>query len=73
MIAAQRLNGEHQIIIYGIVSNGATWQFGKLENGTFTRNMTPFTIYELDKLFSAVNFVFQQSELQLNNLVLSAA
>ncbi|MBD2248654.1 hypothetical protein [Nostoc sp. FACHB-888] len=35
----------------------------------FTRNMTPFTIYELDKLFTAANFVFQQSELQLNNLV----
>ncbi|BAY00782.1 hypothetical protein NIES19_00080 [Anabaena cylindrica PCC 7122] len=35
--------------------------------------MTPFTIYELDKLFAAVNFIFKQSELQLNNLVLSAA
>jgi hypothetical protein len=69
MIAAQRLNGESQIIIFGIVSNGATWQFGKLEGDRFTRNMTPFTIYELDKLFAAVNFVFQQSELQLNNLV----
>jgi hypothetical protein len=73
MIAAQRLNGEYQIIIFGIVSNGATWQFGRLENDKFIRNMTPFTIYELDKLFAAVNFVFQQSELQLNNLVLTAA
>ncbi|MBD2695250.1 hypothetical protein [Anabaena catenula] len=71
MIAAQRLNGEYQIIIWGIVSNGATWQFGKLEDNKFTKNMTPFTIYELDKLFAAVNFMFQQSELQLNNLVLS--
>ena len=73
MIAAQRLNGEYQIIIWGIVSNGATWQFGKLEDNKFTKNMTPFTIYELDKLFAAVNFIFKQSELQLNNLVLSAA
>ncbi|MTJ51688.1 hypothetical protein FJR38_02820 [Anabaena sp. UHCC 0253] len=73
MIAAQRLNGEYQIIIFGIVSNGATWQFGKLETDRFTRNITPFSIYELDKLFSSVNFVFQQSELQLNNLVLSVA
>lgn len=69
MIAAQRLNGEYQIIIFGIVSNGATWQFGKLESDNFTRNITPFTIYELDKLFAAVNFVFQQCEIQLNNLV----
>ncbi|MEA5565769.1 hypothetical protein [Anabaena sp. UHCC 0399] len=69
MIAAQRLNGEYQIIIYGIVSNGATWQFGKLEGEKFTRNITPYTIYELDKLFSVVNFIFQQCQVQLNNLV----
>ncbi|MBW4607245.1 MAG: hypothetical protein KME22_08465 [Hassallia sp. WJT32-NPBG1] len=69
MIAAQRLNGELQIIIFGIVSNGVTWQFGKLEKNAFTRNITPYTIYELDKLFAAVNYVFQESESQLNNLV----
>ena len=73
MIAAQRLNGEYQIIIFGIVSNGTTWQFGKLENEIFTKNSTYYTIQELDKLFAVVNFVFQQSELQLNNLVLAAA
>ncbi|WP_157750041.1 hypothetical protein [Dolichospermum compactum] len=49
---------DYQIIIWGIVSNGATWQFGKLEDNKFTKNMTPFTIYELDKLFAAVNFMF---------------
>ncbi|MEH1850833.1 MAG: hypothetical protein V7L11_03885 [Nostoc sp.] len=69
MIAAQRLNGEYQIVIFGIVSNGATWQFGKLEGEIFTRNVTPCTIYELDKLFAVVNFVFQQCEAQLNTLV----
>jgi len=69
MIAAQRLNGELKIIIFGIVSNGAVWQFGKLEGEAFTRNILPYTIYELDKLFAVVNYVFQQCELQLNNLV----
>lgn len=69
MIAAQRLNGELEIIVFGIVSNGGTWQFGKLEKEVFTRNTTPYTIYELDKLFAAVNYVFQQCESQLNNLV----
>ncbi|ODH03188.1 hypothetical protein A4S05_20520 [Nostoc sp. KVJ20] len=69
MIAAQRLNGEYQIVIFGLVSNGATWQFGKLEGEIFTRNVTPCTIYELDKLFAAVNFIFQQCEAQLNTLV----
>ncbi|MBX9256491.1 hypothetical protein H1Q63_21630 [Desmonostoc muscorum CCALA 125] len=69
MIAAQRLNGEYQIVIFGIVSNGDRWQFGKLEGEIFTRNSTYYTIQEIDKLFAAVNFVFQQCELQLNNLV----
>ena len=68
MIAAQRLN-DPQVIIFGIVSNGGLWQFAKLEADTFTRNIAPYTIYELDKLFAAVNYVLQQCELQLNNLL----
>ena len=69
MIAAQRLNEELPIAIFGIVSNGDRWQFGRLEAEVFTKDNTPYSIYELDKLFAAVNYVFQQSELQLNNLI----
>ena len=69
MIAVQRLNGELSITIFGIVSNGDRWQFGKLEAEVFTKDNTPNTIYELDKLFAAVNYVFQECEVQLNNLV----
>lgn len=69
MIAVQRLNGELEIIVFGIVSNGERWQFGKLEKEVFTRNTTFYSIQEIDKLFAAVNYVFQQCELQLNNLV----
>jgi hypothetical protein len=71
MIAAQRLNEEFQIIIFGIVSNGDRWQFSKLDAAAFTRNINLYTIQELDKLFAAVNYVFQQSELQLNNLMVA--
>ncbi|MUH00027.1 hypothetical protein F7734_50240 [Scytonema sp. UIC 10036] len=70
MIAAQRLNGEMQIVIYGIASNGDRWQFGKLEADVFTRNITFYTIQELEKLFAVVNYIFQQCEMQLNNLSL---
>jgi hypothetical protein len=69
MIAARAINQEDNIVIFGIVSNGNTWQFGKLERDIFTLNITFYTIQELDKLFAAVNFVFQQCESQLNNLV----
>ncbi len=69
MIAAQRLNDELRITIFGIVSNGDRWQFGKLNDELFTRNITSYSIQELDKLFYAVNYVFQQCEFQVNNLV----
>ncbi|MDY6782164.1 MAG: hypothetical protein SW833_06360 [Cyanobacteriota bacterium] len=69
MIAAQRLNEELEVTIFGIVANGDRWQFGKLEADVFTRNKIYYTIQEIDKLFAAVNYVFQQCELRLNELV----
>lgn len=69
MVAAQRLNEDPQLTVFGIVSNGKFWQFGKLENDAFTKNIQPYTIYQLDQLFAAVNYVFQQCESQLDNLV----
>ncbi|MBD2194840.1 MULTISPECIES: hypothetical protein [Calothrix] len=69
MIASQKLHEKDEIVIFGIVSNGDVWQFGKLEANKFTKNIIFYTIYELDKLFAIVNFVFQQCESQLNNLV----
>ena len=69
MIAARRLNSEIEITIFGIVSNGKTWQFGKLEENNFTSNINVYPIQDLDKLFAAVNFIFKQCEEQLNNLV----
>ncbi|MBV6626156.1 MAG: hypothetical protein KI793_25010 [Rivularia sp. (in: Bacteria)] len=69
MIAAHRLNAEIEITLFGIVSNGKTWQFGKLEKSNFTLNINVYAIQDLDKLFSAVNYVFQKCEEQLNNLV----
>jgi hypothetical protein len=67
MIAAQRLDEELKVTIYGIVSNGGLWQFGKLEENIFTRNKKMYTIQELDELFAAVNYTFQKCELQLQN------
>ncbi len=68
MVAAQRLNETPDIVVYGIVSNGDRWQFGKLSGSTLVRNKTLYTIQSLDSLFGAVNYVFQQSALQLNSL-----
>ena len=69
IIAAQRLNDLPNLVIYGITSNGDRWQFGKLDHTQFTLNKTFYTIQELDALFTAVNYVFQQCEQQLNALI----
>lgn len=69
MVAAQKLNDELQITIYGIVSNGKVWEFGKLEKMSFTQNKNRYLIQDLDKLFAAVNYVFKECELHLNKLM----
>ncbi|MGI2907555.1 hypothetical protein [Tolypothrix sp. VBCCA 56010] len=68
MIAVQRINDNLEKTVFGIVSNGKVWQFGKLNADIFTRSRNLYTIEELDKLFAAVNYIFQQCELQINNL-----
>ncbi|MBW4476065.1 MAG: hypothetical protein KME54_04120 [Tolypothrix brevis GSE-NOS-MK-07-07A] len=67
MLAVQRINNEPEKTTFGIVSNGAIWQFGKLTLDIFTQNKTFYTIQDLEQLFAAVNYVFQQCELQLDN------
>lgn len=69
MVAAQRLNENSAITLFGITSNGSSWQFGKLEQANFTKNIRPRSIYDLDNLFVAVNYIFRQCEFQLETLV----
>ncbi|MDJ0618378.1 MAG: hypothetical protein QNJ63_16815 [Calothrix sp. MO_192.B10] len=63
MIAVQRINDNFENDVFGIVSNGKIWQFGKLKADVFTRNKNLYVIQDLDKLFAAVNYIFQQCEL----------
>ena len=69
MVAAQKLNNQLKLTIFGIVSNGKGWEFGKLEDRTFMHHPGLYTIQEIDRLFALVNYVFQQCEIQLNDLV----
>jgi hypothetical protein len=69
MIAVQRINDNFEEDVFGIVSNGKIWQFGKLKLNVFTRNKNLYIIQDLDKLFAAVNYIFQQCELQANKIV----
>ncbi|MBO3459928.1 hypothetical protein G7B40_040075 [Aetokthonos hydrillicola Thurmond2011] len=64
MLAVQLINNNLEQDVFGIVSNGKIWQFGKLNSNVFYRNKNLYLIQDLDKLFAAVNYIFQQCELQ---------
>ena len=64
LIAAQKINAqsikEHAAFpVYGIVTDGTTWQFGRLVDNSFTRNLTPFGLGDLPRLFGAIDAVFK--------------
>jgi hypothetical protein len=67
LVAAQKLNNEPQRCVFGMVSNGEVWEFGKLEADRFTKHLEVYTIKELDNLSGAINYLLEQCELQLSS------
>ena len=68
LLAAQTINETDQLLLHGAVSNGDVWQFGKLLGHQFVRDPRSFTIFELEGLFAALNYIFTQvEELARNN------
>ena len=54
MVAAQKLNGDETLTVYGIVTDAELWQFGKLAGKRFTKNYSRATIGNLDRVFGSV-------------------
>ena len=59
MVAAQKINDDPDFPIYGIVTDGKMWEFGRLVRNTFIQNMTNYTVDNLPILFGAMNSVFK--------------
>ncbi len=59
LVAVQKLNGDENFVVYGIVTDGETWQFGKLEKDLFTQNTLSYPLGDLPGLFGALHFVFR--------------
>lgn len=59
MVAAQKLNGT-DLTIYGIVTDGQVWQFGKLEQTLYTYNEKLFTLDALAELLGALDYVYER-------------
>lgn len=59
LVAAQKINGNDRMSVYGIVTDGKLWELGKLKEDLFTKNKESFTIDHLARLFGALHFIFQ--------------
>ena len=59
LVAAQKINDDAGFPVYGIVTDGTLWQFGRLIGDTFTQNKTDFALANLPMLFGAVDSVFK--------------
>jgi hypothetical protein len=65
MVAAQQVNQNKNLTIYGVVTNGKLWEFAKLNTHTFTQNYDYLDIVDLDKLYPALHFILQDCKNQL--------
>ncbi len=61
MVAAQKINDDAAFPVYGIVSDGEQWQFGRLVGDVYTRDRTRYTVDDLPRLFGAVEAVFRSA------------
>ena len=57
LVASQKINDNPQRTIYGIVTDGNLWQFGKLIVDIFTKNPENFTIDKLTRLYGALEYL----------------
>lgn len=66
MVAAQKLHAAN-LTIYGIVTDGQVWQFGKLERDIYTENEKLFTLDGLAELLGALDYAHQQMQEQVGS------
>ena len=59
MYTIQKINGKPDMPVFGIVTNGDNWEFGRLDDTVFTENEHFCTILELDTLFSVLTAFFE--------------
>jgi hypothetical protein len=59
LVAAQKINEQETIAVYGIVTDGELWQFGKLMSNIFTKHNTSLTINSIDNLFQAIGYLLK--------------
>ncbi|MGH8597141.1 MAG: hypothetical protein ACREXT_10835, partial [Gammaproteobacteria bacterium] len=67
LVAARKLNDDADLPVYGVVTDGKFWEFGKLTNGTMIKNTAVGTVNEIAELLGMLDFVFQSTSRQDGN------
>ncbi|MEB3340773.1 hypothetical protein [Okeania sp.] len=62
LIASQKINDNFPRAVYGIVTDGNLWQFGKLVAETFIKDSGNFTIDNLPRVYGALENLVQLVE-----------
>ncbi len=61
LVAAQKMNQNDENFVYGIVTDGELWQFGKLQANLFIKHRARIAITDLEKVFGATGYLLRQS------------
>ncbi len=63
LVAVQQLNDDTASSpVFGIVTDGALWEFGKLVGKVFTKNRASYTVDTVASLFGALMSVFDSTQ-----------
>jgi hypothetical protein len=64
MCAIQKINGDENISVFGIVTNGDTREFAVLKKDVFTLYKGSFSLLDFDKVLNAICTLFEMSKSQ---------
>ena len=60
LVTVQKMNQNEIDFVYGIVTDGELWQFGRLRANLFTKHKTSIAITHLAKVFGAIGYLLRQ-------------
>jgi hypothetical protein len=61
LVASQKINGDENVPVHGIVTDGELWHLGKLVGDVFIKNETVLAISDLKRIFGAINYILRDS------------
>ncbi|NJO17482.1 MAG: hypothetical protein HC877_17580 [Thioploca sp.] len=57
LVASQKINNNDKKSVYGIVTDGNLWQFGRLNADLFTKDEKNYTIDNIQELYGALEYL----------------